>query len=119
MPERQYDDAVFRTVIPIKRDIAGVAERDNEFPHLSRIGERSPDFRMIFQPLELIRDRPSRPLGRPLVSVGQESSTSVHSSRRASRDDQSWHGGTSVSASVPQAPSHARVSSPVKCMPVA
>jgi hypothetical protein len=49
---------------------------------------------------------------RLLVLRAQEPATSLDSFVRARRNDQSWHGGASVSASV-------RVSSPVKCMPVA
>jgi hypothetical protein len=49
---------------------------------------------------------------RLLVLRAQEPATSLDSFLRASRNDQSWHGGASVSASV-------GVSSPVKCMPVA
>jgi hypothetical protein len=118
VPKRKHVDGVISGLMAIKRDIALVCKRDNQFAQLREIWQRSSDRRMRLQEHELPHDDLGRPPGRFGTASSQVLPASLQASRGPFGDDYSWHSGGSASDSLPHVSSQARTSSAVRWRPV-
>src|SRR3546814_8557159 len=102
----------------IEDNMARVPEGDDQFAQLRQIRKRPADERMCFQERDVPSDSLRGPPGRFGTLLGKETSAIPQTARGAFRDDYSWHSGSSVSPSLPQAFNQSRSSSPVRCRQV-
>lgn len=118
MPKSQYIDSIIRPRMPIERHIARITELDDQLTQLRQRWKWATYFRAAFQASKLSFNRLGRSLCYLWTFFDKKLTTALQPLRSTFSDNQSWHLGSSASASVPQVLSQARVSWPVRCRPV-
>ena len=118
MPKGQYVDSVIRMLMPIERNITRITELDDQLTQLRQLWEWATYFRAFFQSRELSINRLGSSSSYLRAFLDKKLTTTFQPLRSTLGDNQSWHLGSSASASVPQVLSQARVSCPVRCRPV-
>ncbi|WP_428393034.1 hypothetical protein [Lichenicoccus sp.] len=117
--EGQNENSLLTFLITTEGYIAALGELDYQFAKLGLLAERSADGRCGFEEEHLTLNLGRSAVCSTAVLVVQELPTSFQPARGTGRNNYSWHGGISVSASVPQPRNQSRVSLPVRCRPVA
>ena len=118
MPKGQYINSVTRPLMPIERNITRITELDDQLTQFRQLWEWATDFRAFFQSSELSLNRLGSTPSYLRTFLNKKLTAMLQPLRSAFSDNQSWHLGSSASASVPQVLSQARVSWPVRCRPV-
>ena len=118
MPECEHINDIVGWLMAVERDITRVPEGNDQLTQLRRARNWSPDRGMCLEERELPRNDLRCSPRRFGTASPQMEPTPFQAERGPFGDNYSWHSGGSVSASIPQVPSQAWTSSPVRCRPV-
>lgn len=110
MPKGQYINSVIGTLMSIERNITRITELDDQLTQFRQLWEWATDFRAFFQSSELSLNRLGSSSSNLRTFLDKKLTTTLQPLRGNFRNNQSWHLGSSASASVPQVVSQARVS---------
>ena len=106
MAESQNIDSILSKHVPIERDVARCAERNEEFSQPFNLIGGPPQFWRRFQKAKMSLNRLRGTLGHMRRFSRQKAPASFEATHRTCGHDYSWHGGSACSFSAPQFSSH-------------
>ena len=113
MTESEDNHLVGGRIEMVERDIAAVAEADDEFAQLRRVRDGTPDRAVGFKQSQMPADFVGGAFGGGGAAAFKKPSAAVEARPGRLGDNQLRQGPSAVSSPVPQRASHSSVSAPV------